>query len=64
MSRAQRPGAKSVDVRYVTGRLYARDDRGGTIYRGVRLGGGAKDRASLGTTDRAHAERLARALAG
>jgi hypothetical protein len=48
----------------VTGRLYARDDRGGTIYRGVRLGGGAKDRASLGTTDRAHAERLARALAG
>jgi hypothetical protein len=44
-------------------RLYARDDRGGTIYREVRLGGGAKDRASLNTTDRGHAEQLARALA-
>jgi hypothetical protein len=44
----------------VSVRLY---ERGGTIYRELRLGGGEKDRKSLGTSDRAHAERLALALA-
>jgi hypothetical protein len=63
MPRARKPWTKTVEVAGVAVRIYARDDRGGTIYREVRLGGGAKDRASLGTTDRAHAEQLARALA-
>lgn len=63
MPRPRKPWTKTVEVDGVAVRLYAREDRGGVIYREVRLGGGAKDRASLHTSDRAHAVRLAEALA-
>lgn len=63
MPRPRKPWTKTVAVQGVAVRLYERADRGGAIYREVRLGGGAKDRQSLQTTDRAHAVQLAEALA-
>lgn len=63
MPRVRKPWTKTVEVQGVAVRLYERADRGGAIYREVRLGGGAKDRQSLGTSDRAHAVQLAEALA-
>lgn len=63
MPRPRKPWTKTVEVQGVAVRLYERADRGGTIYREVRVGGGAKDRQSLHTSDRAHAVQLAEALA-
>lgn len=52
--------SKIVEAQGVTVRLYERPGRG--IYRDVHLEDGTRDRKSLGTSDRAHAEQLARAL--
>lgn len=60
MPRARKPWTKPIEHAGVAVRLY---ERGGSIYREVRLGEGKKDRKSLHTADRAHAEQLARALA-
>lgn len=60
MPRARKPWSKTVEVSGVAVRLY---ERGGAIYREVRLGEGKKDRKSLGHGDRALAEQQARALA-
>lgn len=60
MPRARKPWTKTVEVSGVAVRLY---ERGGAIYREVRLGAGQKDRKSLGHGDRALAEQQARALA-
>ena len=60
MVRRRKLWAKVVEQAGVSVRLY---ERGGTVYREVRLEGGAKDRKSLKYGDRALAEQQARSLA-
>jgi integrase len=62
MPRPKKPWSKVVEEGGVSVRLYERA-AGLPIYREVRTGGGAKDRKSLGHSDKALAEREARALA-
>lgn len=62
MARPKKPWSKVITEAGVSVRLYERTP-GSPIAREVRTGGGAKDRKSLGHTDRALAEDQARALA-
>lgn len=60
MPKKKKPWSKSIEEAGVTVRIF---DRGGTIYRDVRLDDGARDKKSLGHSDRALAEQQARILA-